>query len=179
MTDDKAQLHRLRQMDGETLGAVHDEYFSEIYRFAHYRLGEHEAAADVAAEVFLHLLEALHAGRGPRKNLHGWLFRTASNTVNDRFRRSYRQPTQPLGQSLPSEAPDPERFAEAQNRYQDLRGAMADLTEEQQKVIALRFGSGLSIEETAAVMDKKPNAVKALQFRAVASLRRLLEAAET
>ncbi|MFN2152656.1 MAG: sigma factor-like helix-turn-helix DNA-binding protein, partial [Anaerolineales bacterium] len=36
----------------------------------------------------------------------------------------------------------------------------------------LRFGDGYSLEETAAVMQKKVNAVKALQFRALAALQR-------
>ena len=46
------------------------------------------------------------------------------------------------------------------------------LTPEQQDVLALRFGQGYSLEETAAHMKKKVNAVKALQFRALAALQR-------
>jgi RNA polymerase sigma-70 factor (ECF subfamily) len=48
------------------------------------------------------------------------------------------------------------------------------LTAEQQHVLALRFGQGYSLEETAAFMDKNVNAVKALQFRALAALQREL-----
>jgi RNA polymerase sigma-70 factor (ECF subfamily) len=49
---------------------------------------------------------------------------------------------------------------------------MQQLTPEQQHVLALRFGEGFSLEETAAVMNKNVNAIKALQFRALASLQR-------
>ncbi len=47
---------------------------------------------------------------------------------------------------------------------------MENLTGDQQQVLALRFGQGLSLEETAQVMKKKSNAVKALQFRALNAL---------
>jgi len=56
-----------------------------------------------------------------------------------------------------------------------VRNAMQDLTEEQQTVLALRFGDGWSVAETASVMRKSATAVKQLQFRALLALRRLLE----
>jgi DNA-directed RNA polymerase specialized sigma24 family protein len=46
------------------------------------------------------------------------------------------------------------------------------LTPEQQHVLGLRFGQGYSLEETAEILNKNINAVKALQFRALASLQR-------
>jgi RNA polymerase sigma-70 factor (ECF subfamily) len=51
---------------------------------------------------------------------------------------------------------------------------MAQLTPDQQNVLALRFGEGYSLEETASAMRKNVNAVKALQFRALAALQRNL-----
>ncbi len=49
------------------------------------------------------------------------------------------------------------------------------LSDEQQQVVSLRFIGGYSIAEVAALLDKTEGAVKALQHRALASLRRLLE----
>ncbi|MBC7236903.1 MAG: hypothetical protein H5T69_13770, partial [Chloroflexi bacterium] len=48
----------------------------------------------------------------------------------------------------------------------------------QQQVLALRFGEQLATHEVAAVIGKKPNAVAVLQHRALAALRRILEAME-
>ena len=45
---------------------------------------------------------------------------------------------------------------------------------EQQHVLALRFSEERSLDETARIIGKSVTAVKALQFRALASLRRLL-----
>jgi RNA polymerase sigma-70 factor (ECF subfamily) len=49
------------------------------------------------------------------------------------------------------------------------------LTVDQQHVLALRFAEEYSLEETAHIMGKTIGAVKTLQFRALAALRRLLE----
>lgn len=59
----------------------------------------------------------------------------------------------------------------------EFRTAYARLTGDQQHVLALRFGEGYSLEETAAVLRKNVNAVRALQFRALATLQRNIEKA--
>ena len=57
----------------------------------------------------------------------------------------------------------------------NVQRAYAMLTTDQQHVLALRFGQGYSLEETAAMLRKNVNAVKALQFRALAALQRNIE----
>jgi RNA polymerase sigma-70 factor (ECF subfamily) len=56
-----------------------------------------------------------------------------------------------------------------------LRAALAELTEEQAQVINLRFLEDLSIAEVAEIMEKTEGAVKALQYRAVINLRRVMQ----
>jgi RNA polymerase sigma-70 factor, ECF subfamily len=55
-----------------------------------------------------------------------------------------------------------------------LLAAVKQLKPEQQECIVLRFLEGLSVSETALAMGKNDNAVKALQYRAVRALARLL-----
>src|SRR5712692_3222061 len=164
-------LARARSLDPRALGQIHDEYYPEIYRYALYRIGDPEAAADVAAEVFLRLLEALHAGRPPTSTLRGWLFGVATHQVADHWRR---RPA-PLG--LPDNLPDGRSVAvEVDDRLLrgDVNAAVRRLTEEQQQVLAFRFAEGFSVEESATLMGKSVTAVKALQFRALQTLRRSL-----
>jgi RNA polymerase sigma-70 factor (ECF subfamily) len=168
--NEAALLAGVRALDGRALGRVHDAYYPEIYRYAFYRLGEAEAAADVAGEVFVRLLEAAHQGRAPRTTLRGWLFGVAANLVADHFRR---RPTAPLAEELPG----PHSVsAEVENRLQRgaVQAALRRLTPEQQQVLALRFGDGFSVETTAQTLGKSVTAVKALQFRALEALRRLV-----
>ena len=57
----------------------------------------------------------------------------------------------------------------------EIRWAMSRLTPDQQHVLALRFSQDCSLEETASMVDKSVNAVKVLQFRTLAAMRRLLD----
>jgi RNA polymerase sigma-70 factor (ECF subfamily) len=77
-----------------------------------------------------------------------------------------------LNDSLPDPGIDPQVDVEHRERRSKLRKAVAELTPEQQHVLALRFGEGFSLEETASVMQKNVNAIKQLQLRALAALNR-------
>jgi RNA polymerase sigma-70 factor (ECF subfamily) len=68
----------------------------------------------------------------------------------------------------------PATEAEARLRLIQVRAAIQRLTAEQQAVLALRFGGGFSVEQTAEALSKSVSAVKALQFRALEALRRTL-----
>jgi len=162
----------LRKLDPQTIGAIYDKYFPEVYRYVRYRINDDVIAEDIASDVFVRLLEAVKKGQGPQSNLKGWLIATASNTVNDQLRRQYRRPTEALSESMPDQ--DSSVIAEVDSREQTrtVQLAYAQLTLEQQHVLALRFGLGYSLEETADYLKKKANAIKALQFRALAALQR-------
>jgi RNA polymerase sigma-70 factor (ECF subfamily) len=172
--DPQDELKALARLDPEAITRIHDRYFTEVYRFARYRLSDDALAEDVAAETFTRLLEHAYRGRGPTSNARGWLMRTAANLVNDYFRAMYSRPTAELSEEMPSTGPGPVGLFEDREEKQRLQEALRHLTEEQANVLALRFGSGLSVAETAKALGKNDNAVKALQFRAIGALRREL-----
>jgi RNA polymerase sigma-70 factor, ECF subfamily len=170
-------LQQARLLDTEALTLIHDRHYLEVYRYVRFRLGGDVETEDITAEVFLRFLDALRKRRGPDRNLRGWLFGTASHLVSDHYRRSYRQKEQHLDESHENELVDgesPEATWESLALQQEIRRALTRLTSEQQHVLALRFADNYSLEDTAQWVGKKVNAVKALQFRALSSLRRLL-----
>jgi RNA polymerase sigma-70 factor (ECF subfamily) len=172
-TLDNNQLEGLRSLDPQALGRVHTRYFPELYRYALYRLGEEQLAEDLASETFARLISALSRGSGPERNLRGWLFSTISNLLHDHLRSKYRLPKISLEHAAEDPAQDdPVHHIDA---TRELRQALKELTPDQQQVIGLRFGGAFSLAETAELMGKNLNAVKALQFRALGALRRLLE----
>ena len=172
LPDTHRELEGLQKLDSKIIAAVYDRYFPEVYRYVFYRLGNENLAEDISSDVFVRLLEAVKNKRGPQTNIKGWLLSTASNAIADHLRRIYRRPTEPLSDSIS----DPEASLmdeiDQRERTDSIRAAYSQLTPEQQNVLALRFGDGYSLEETASVMQKKINAVKALQFRALAALQR-------
>lgn len=170
--DEPHALHGLQNLDSQAIAAIYDQYFSEVYRYVRYRINDDSAAEDIASEVFVRLLEAAQKSQGPQTSLKGWLIATASHAVNDHLRRQYRRPLEELSDSLPDRGATVHSEVDSREQNRMVQSAYAQLTAEQQHVLALRFGQGYSIEETATHLKKNINAVKALQFRALASLQR-------
>ena len=172
--DDQGALDGLRRLDSQSIGAIYDQYFPEVYRYVRYRIDDDAAAEDIASDVFVRLLEASQKRQGPQTSLKGWLIATASHAVNDHLRRRYRRPTEALSDRLPDEKSSVQAEVDLREQNRAVQSAYAQLTSEQQHVLALRFSQGYSLEETASYMQKKVNAVKVLQFRALAALQRMI-----
>ena len=170
--DERHALNGLQRLDSQAISAIYDQYFSEVYRYVRYRINDDRTAEDIASDVFVRLLEATQKKQGPQSSLKGWLIATASHSVNDHLRRQYRRPVEALSDSMPDHRPSIHSEVDAREQNRIVQSAFAQLTSEQQHVLALRFGQGYSLEETAAYLKKNINAVKALQFRALASLQR-------
>jgi RNA polymerase sigma-70 factor (ECF subfamily) len=172
ITDGQQELKNLRELDAHTIGAVYDQYFSEVYRYVLYRIGDPTLAEDIASDVFVRLLESIQNGQSPQTNLKGWLIGTASHVVTDHLRRKYRRPEEEISESMPDRGPSITAEVDQREQNRIVNNAYAQLTPEQQHVLALRFGQGYSLEETATFLNKNVNAIKALQFRALAALQR-------
>jgi len=172
--DEQSALHGLRNLDSQSIGAIYDQYFADVYRYVRYRINDDAVAEDIASDVFVRLLEASQKRQGPETNLKGWLIATASNVVNDHLRRRYRRPTEALSDAIPDHASSVHAEVDLREQNRAVLSAYVQLTDDQQHVLALRFNMGYSLEETASHMRKKVNAVKALQFRALAALQRLI-----
>lgn len=175
--DWQAVLDRALQAEPAALGVIYDQYVDRIYSYIYHRVGQPDIAEDLTGQVFMRMLEAVQGGRGWRSSFSGWLCRIAHNLVIDHYRRRKRATFVDLEDAAPVQAQtgDPVRFSETQYERERLRSALAKLTDEQAQVISLRFLEDLSIAEVAEMLDKTEGAVKALQYRAVLALRRVME----
>jgi RNA polymerase sigma-70 factor (ECF subfamily) len=175
MASDSERLSGNHPLDPQALSSLHDQHYAELFRYARYRLGDSDAAEDAASETFMRLLEALQRGRGPRTSTRGWLFGTLRHIVDDHYRAAYARGFATVTHPDQDDS-GPDAAVETGEREGEVRRALRFLTSEQQHVLALRFGGGYTLEETAEMMGRKANAIKALQFRALQSLRRHLTA---
>jgi RNA polymerase sigma-70 factor (ECF subfamily) len=165
----------LRELNVQAVGKVYDDFFPDIYKYVLFRLGDEILAEDIASDVFLCLLEAVRGKRGPKTNLHGWLIGTATHKVNDHLRKRYRQTVVPLSDIDLSDHLNPNLKLEIKEQLKEITQTIKELTFEQQHILSLRFGRGYSLEEIAILMNKKVNAIKALQFRAIKNLNRKID----
>jgi len=171
--DEREALERARVFDVEALGQVYDSYHLRIYRYIYARVGNSSLAEDLTAEVFTRMLEAIRSKRAWRESLSGWLYRIAHNLVVDYYRRRPREGL-PLNERLVAGQETPSVVVEGKLQETSLREAIASLTEEQQQVVTLKFIEGLTNNEVARLLGKTEGAVKALQYRALASLARAM-----
>jgi RNA polymerase sigma-70 factor (ECF subfamily) len=172
--DEADLLARARRLDPDALAAIHDAYYRPVFRYLAFRVSDASVAEDLASEVFTRLIQALRDRSVPPRSLKGWLYGVAGHVVADYHRHHYRSQEVGLDDTIPDEDANPADSLEAMLTSENLRSAVSLLAPDQQTVIALRYGQGLSIQETAQVMGKNVGAVKQLQARAIAALGRRL-----
>lgn len=164
ITSGQYEFDGLRRLDPQVIGAVHDWYGPDVYRFVRYRLVDQTLAERASTDVFVRLLEEVHAGQNPATRLRTWLLEIAAQLVSERKGRAYAG----FAVGAPAALGMPHKESGAGDPLRLLWSSIPVLTEEQQNVLALRFGVGYSPEETAALMKKNVAMIKRLQFHALA-----------
>jgi len=162
--------------DANAFGELYDRYVERVYRYLYFRTGSHPEAEDLTEQVFLKAWEAIGRYRWQGRPFLAWLYRLAHNTHIDHVRTQ--KPTTSLTNDdrpleLASQAAQVEL---ARTLDADLlTHALGQLTPDQQQVIVMKFIEGMDNDQIAASMDKREGAIRALQMRALMSLRRVLE----
>jgi RNA polymerase sigma-70 factor (ECF subfamily) len=172
-------LQGARAYNQEALAAIYDRYSPGLYAYAVRLLGDACLAEECVGETFSRFLKGLRAGNAPDTHLQAYLYRVAHNWITDFYRR---EPRAALG--LDDEWPcedtartevQAERRIEREAARREVRAALSALTPDQRQVIVLRFLEGWDNEQVAESVGKPVGAVKALQHRAIATLRRWLQ----
>lgn len=177
MDEAEVSLSSLKAGERQAWERCYQEWYPKVYSYAYRRTGDREAAADLAAEVFLRMVRELDRYDPRRLSFAAWVFCLAHDRTVDYLRRKGRRPAVSLT-TLGERGPLQEDAAEAMAEREALERALRSLTEEQQAVLLLRFYVGLSSEETGKALGKETGAVRALQFRALRHLRQLLAVEE-
>lgn len=178
MQDELALLSRARSFDQEALTQIHNLYYDAIYRYISFRVANTHSVEDLTSEVFTRFLRSLNERSAPRNSIRGWLFGTASRVVKEHYRRESRAKLAPLNETIADTGVDLAHDLQTNIDNERLRLAIAELTDDQQHVLALRFGYGMPIRDVAGTMNKSEGSIKMLQARAIASLGRLLSGTE-
>lgn len=175
ITEEGLLLARALEGDQQAIMTIYETYFPPIYQFVRLRTADVFIAEDLASDVFVKLVDALRGPSAPRQSLRGWLFRVARSEISDHYGRTRRMPVQTLEEWIPAEGEALEPNLLRRMDIDRVRKILRMLAPEQQEVVVLRFGQALSLQETADVMGKSVSAVKSLQFRALDTLRKIME----
>ena len=178
--DEKELIERAKRLDPEAWDVIFNRYYPEIYAYLRYRTATPEDAEDLAATVFERAVKHIGSYRYRGQSLGAWLQRIASNLVTDYYRRR-RLPTrrpEELPLHMHAEDPSPVEHVLQQDVVEQVHHVLQRLPEHQRDVLILRFLLGYSLEETASIMGKNVNAIKALQHRALKNFRQAWQALE-
>lgn len=160
--------------DTASFGLLYEQYVDEIYHFVYYRVKSHQEAEDLSEAVFLKAWQALDQSPPREITFRLWLYRIARNTVYDYYRTRKEHADLETVMHVPAPTEGPEAILIRWERTAELREHLLQLNDDYQEVLTCRFVVGLSHAETAVVMSRSEQAVRALQYRAIVALRSLL-----
>lgn len=169
--DEAGLVARAKAMDEAAWDYLLQSYYGRLQAYFWNRIGDRAAAEDLASQVFEEAVARIKDYECRGLPLSAWLFRIARNMSVDYVRRRARR----VGATIvePRQVPV-SQLLEQQLETEQLWDAMRSLNEEQRHVVTLRFISGLSTADTGAALGKSTGAVKAIQHRALRTMRRTL-----
>jgi RNA polymerase sigma factor (sigma-70 family) len=130
---------------------------------------------DVLGDTFLNVVRSIQRFDGDAIEFRAWVFAIARNTAIDRARWLDRRPSVPSSHDdLADLGPIGDAEAEAMDgiSLDHVRRVLNRLTPDQRDVLLLRTLGDLTVEQVASVVGRSTGAVKMLQARGVAAIRR-------
>ncbi len=168
----------LQAQDGNTeaFGQLYDAYMERIYRFVYFRVEDQQTAEDITSQVFLKAWSNLDRFSFNRTPYLAWLYTIAHNAVIDHYRtRKVTTALDDVQLSQPDHSEAVENDIDLTAEMQSVKTALQALTDDQQKVLTLKFIEGMSNNEIAHQLGKREGAIRALQMRGLQALAKQLE----
>ena len=169
-------VSRVRANDPQAFDELYRRYSPRVFGYLFQRLnGNAEEAEDLTADVFTRVYEKIDGFQPQGAPLSAWVFRIAHNRLIDAVRRKPKMTAVTLDEAPEISAGPVFGQIDQQVALDQIKMGLARLTYEQRQVIEFRFLEGKSLAETAALVGRNEDAVKKLQARGLASLRRGIE----
>ncbi|WIG58461.1 MAG: hypothetical protein OJF49_001207 [Ktedonobacterales bacterium] len=174
-----AVLSRARALDRQAISLLYKRFLPVVYRYALARVGDSHTAEDVTSDTFFAMLEAIGSVQANDElGFAAWLLGIARNKALMHFRRARGQPDTisefPEHLEPVAERDDPLHILTARESWGEIAVALNRLTEEQRNVVLYRCVLGYSADEVGHLLGKQAGTIRALQFRALASLAQYL-----
>jgi RNA polymerase sigma-70 factor, ECF subfamily len=163
-----------RTGDEAAFVSLYRTYAPAVYRFCLARVGRPEDAEDLLQQTFLRVVEALPRYEDRGIPFGAWLFRIARSVTVDQHRRRRDDLSLDIEGAETTGGPAAPSTIDLGER-EVLLAALASLTPDQREVVRLRFFADLTARESGLILGRDEVAVRALQWRALAALRRALD----
>jgi len=182
--DEQARIAALVELaqrgDKEAFAQLYDVYVDTVFRYVLVRVANRALAEDLTSETFLRAMRRIDSFTWQGKDIAAWFVTIARNLIADHVKSAkfrFEVATADMRDADERvDAPDTEVLTRL--RDERLVSAIKQLGSDQAECITLRFLQGLSLADTARVLDKSEGAVKQLQLRATRALRKALDGVE-
>ncbi len=158
-------LERLKRREPGAWSQLFERDYAIVFRFVLSRVGERALAEDIASQAFVEAIEGIGRYRERGRPITAWLLSIARHRSLDWFRKVGRE----VGTAIEPTTEGPEANLTV------ALDALVHLTEDQRQVIQLRFVEGYHLEEVAKLTGRTTGAVKSLQHRALARLKKIID----
>jgi RNA polymerase sigma-70 factor (ECF subfamily) len=172
-TADDGELIARARRDPAAFVQLYRRHYDAVFRYCVHRLLERAAAEDVTSDVFLKVVENLGRFKGDERQFRNWLYKIATNAVNQHLRKASRRNSlmNDARERAHDQTADSGEFSE---KTALLRNAMRSLKPRYQTIITLRFFEKMKLAEIAEVLGSRPGTVRSQLARALARLRAVL-----
>ena len=161
--------------DPAAFARLYRRHYDAVFRYCVHRLFERQTAEDVTSEVFLSVVENFGRFKGSEQDFRNWLYKIATNAVNEHLRRTSRQNglLKAACERAKSRVVDcGVSMDEAAKKLPVLKQAVLTLKPRYQTIITLRFFENLKLTEIAEVLGSSPGTIRSQLARALAKLRK-------
>lgn len=165
--------------DPQSFIKIYELYFPRIYNYVRYRVKNPEDTDDLTSLIFEKVLKNIRSFRLEQGNFSAWLFAIAHNVVTDYFRNWEKNQWASLdayGEVAGTSQDLGEVVVEGELRNR-LLDALAELSERERQIIALKFWSGLTNRSIAKLIGVSESNVGVILYRAMRRLYNIIGAA--
>lgn len=166
--------------DPDAFAELYLLHYKDVFYYCVRRLFDRHSADDVTSTVFFKVMHKLDSFDGRATDFRSWLFRIATNAVNDHL-RSVKRRTNAVEKAVINTRAKSVFSIDSDEELLEkkalLKQALLSLKPKYQTVITLRFFENMKLTEIAACLEKKPSTVRSWLQRATVKLRKKLEAA--
>jgi len=182
ISEEKRKIGEARK-NPQAFGQLYDEFYRPIFNYILRRTSDIELAQDLTSQTFLKALKGLKKFRWQNISFSAWLYRIATNEVNDFYRRKNRiiqislekLPEIPSQDSTDSDFKLAEAELESKKEFKMLSQKIRKLSLIYQTVITLRFFEKKKISEISQITGKSEGTIKSQLHRALETLKKGME----
>jgi RNA polymerase sigma-70 factor (ECF subfamily) len=165
------------QISYNAFALLYRRHYDAIFKYCTHRLFDRHLAEDMTSQVFLKVVEKFHSFQGSERQFHNWLYKIATNVVNEHLRKLIRRKAALKVFREQSNIRN-RTFENHAVKLAILKQAVLALKPRYQTIITLRFFENLKLTEIAEVLGSSDGTIRSPLARALAKLRKKINASQ-